>query len=276
MHSAFMADIPRTALERVLARASELQTTTSDSAESVSEERLLEIAKEVGLDLAHVRQAIAEERARLPMAEADSGPMLDGLGPASVGAQRTVPGTPDDILRRLDSWMPRMESLSTRRRIGDRQSWEPRRDPFGNFLRSFGVGGRRYDLVRVDQVTASATAIDGARSVVRLDADIAGMRRMQRNQAVALIAALGLLYAVVAVPVMFLVGAGVGTGILAGLTAFVGGGGFLGWRALRRAYRTAVDRMHLRLEQLLDELENDRMKEPPNLLQKVVGQITAR
>jgi hypothetical protein len=34
--------------------------------------------------------------------------------------------------------------------------------------------------------------------------------------------------------------------------------------------------MHLRVEQLLDELEQDRMKEPPNLLQKVVTQITAR
>lgn len=271
-----MADIPRTALERVLARASELQTTTSDGVESVSEERLLEIAKEVGLDLAHVRQAIAEERTRLPMSETESGLLLDSLGPASLGAQRTVPGTPDDILRRLDAWMPRMESLSTRRRIGDRQSWEPRRDPFGNFLRSFGVGGRRFDLVRVDQVTASVTAIDGTRSVVRLDADIAGMRRMQRNQAVALVIALGVLYAVIAVPVLFLVSTGAGTGILAGLTAFVGGGGFLGWRALRRAYRNAVDRMHLRIEQLLDELEQDRMKEPPNLLQKVVGQITAR
>jgi hypothetical protein len=271
-----MADIPRTALERVLARASELQTTTADGVESVSEERLLEIAKEVGLDLAHVRQAIAEERARLPMTEIDTGPLLDSLGPASLGAQRTVPGTPDDILRRLDAWMPRMESLSTRRRIGDRQSWEPRRDPFGNFLRSFGVGGRRFDLVRVDQITASVTSIDSARSVVRLDADIAGMRRMQRNQAVALVIALGVLYAVIAVPVLLLVSTGAGTGILAGLTAFVGGGGFVGWRALRRAYRHAVDRMHLRIEQLLDELEQDRMKEPPNLLQKVVTQITAR
>jgi hypothetical protein len=271
-----MTDIPRTALERVLARASELQTTSGESDERVSDERLLDIAREVGLDAAHVRQALAEERSRLPMTEIETGPLLDRLGPASLGAQRTVPGTPDDILRRLDAWMPRMESLSTRRRIGDRQSWEPRRDPFGNFLRSFGVGGRRFDLVRVDHVTASVTAIDGARSVVRLDADIAGMRRMQRNQAVALVIALGVLYAVIAVPVLFLVSTGAGTGILAGLTAFVGGGGFFGWRALRRAYRNAVDRMHLRIEQLLDELEQDRMKEPPNLLQKVVGQITAR
>ncbi len=271
-----MADIPRTALERVLARASELQTTTPESDEGVSEERLLEIAREVGLDPSHIRQAIAEERTRLPLAEADSGPMLDGLGPAAVTAQRTVPGVPDDILRRLDSWMPRMESLSTRRRLGDRQSWEPRRDPFGNFLRSFGVGGRRFDLVRVDQVVASVTAIDATRSVVRLDAETAGMRRTQRNQMIGLMVLLLLMFTVVAVPVLFLIGAGIGTGILAGLTAVAGAAGYFTWRGIRRAYRNALDRMHLRLEQLLDELENDRLREPTNLLQKVVGQITAR
>jgi hypothetical protein len=272
-----MADIPRTALERVLARASELQTTTTDGVESVSEERLLEIAKEVGLDLAHVRQAIAEERARLPMTEIESGPLLDSLGPASLGAQRAVPGTPDDILRRLDAWMPRMESLSTRRRTGDRQSWEPRHDPFGNFLRSFGVGGRRLDLVRVDQLTAGVTAVDATRSVVRLDAEIAGMRRSQRNQTVALAMLFLLMYAVVATPVVFLASSGVTTtGILGGLAAFVGSAGTLTWRAFRRAYRNSVDRIQLRLEQLLDDLEHGRLTEPPNLLQKVVGQITAR
>jgi len=58
-----MSELPRTALERVLARAAELQTTTSESGETISEARLLEIAREVGLDVQHVRQAIAEERA---------------------------------------------------------------------------------------------------------------------------------------------------------------------------------------------------------------------
>jgi hypothetical protein len=66
------------------------------------------------------------------------------------------------------------------------------------------------------------------------------------------------------------------TGILGGLAAFVGSAGTLTWRALRRAYRNSVDRIHLRLEQLLDDLEHGRLMEPPNLLQKVVGQITAR
>ena len=272
-----MADIPRTALERVLARATELQSTTPDGVDSVSEERLLDIAREVGLDVAHVRQAIAEEQSRLPLTEASSGLLLDALGPAALSAQRSMAGTPDELLRCLDQWMPRMESLATRRRIGNRQSWEPRHDPLGNFLRaSFGVGGRRFDLLRVDQVTASVTAIDQTRSVVRLDADIAGMRRTQRNQAIGIMGMLVLMFAVVATPVALLVSTGTGTGILAGLSVFTGGVGMLAWRAIRRSYRNAVNRMHLRLEQLLDDLEQNQLREPPNLLQKVVGQITSR
>lgn len=271
-----MANIPRTALERVLARASELQTTTADGDESVSEERLLEIAREVGLDPSHIRQAIAEERTRLPLTEAEAGPVLDGLGPAAVTAQRTVPGLPDDILRRLDSWMPRMESLSTRRRVGDRQSWEPRHDPIGNFLRSFGVGGRRFDLVRVDEVVASVTAVDATRSVVRLDADTTKMRRSQRNQLFALYGLLSLLFTTVSSLVLLLIDTSIGAALLGVLAVTVGTGAFLTWRGVRRAYRNALDRMHLRLEQLLDDLEHDRLREPANLLQKVVGQITAR
>jgi predicted Na+-dependent transporter len=103
------------------------------------------------------------------------------------------------------------------------------------------------------------------------------MRRSQRNQTVALAMLFLLMYAVVATPVVFLASSGVTTtGILGGLAAFVGSAGTLTWRAFRRAYRNSVDRIQLRLEQLLDDLEHGRLTEPPNLLQKVVGQITAR
>ncbi len=269
-----MSDIPRTALERVLARASELQTTTPETAEAISEERLLEIAREVGLDLAHVKQAIAEERARLPLAEPDTGPLLEAIGPSSVSAQRTVPGTPVEIHAKLDAWMSRVESLTTRRRIGDRQSWEPRRDFVGNALRSLGVGGGRFDLVRADQVTASVTAVDAARSVVRFDVETSVMRRDQRSGVIALLVVLGLMAAVVLVPLVVLLPTSGGVAVASmGVLGFVGGLGTLAWRALRRGYRRSLDRMHLRLEQLLDELEHERMKPPASLFNQVTGAL---
>ena len=160
--------LPRAALERVLARATELQGDGTDSSDAISESRLMEIAREVGIDTNNLRQALAEERARLPMQEPEHGVILDALGPGTLTAQRIVPGTPSQVFAKLDSWMPRMESLGVRRRVADRVSWEPRRDPLGNFLRSFGMGGRKLDLVRLDQVVVSVTAVDEAHSVVRL------------------------------------------------------------------------------------------------------------
>jgi hypothetical protein len=173
--------IPRTALERVLARATELQSEGTDAPEAVSESRLMEIAREVGIDTANLRQALAEERSRFPLQEAEHGVILDALGPATMSAQRLVPGTTLKVLAKLDAWMPKMEALSVRRRATDRVSWEPRRDPLGNFLRSLGMGGRRLDLVRLDQVVASVNAVDASRSVVRFDTESHAARRAQRT-----------------------------------------------------------------------------------------------
>jgi hypothetical protein len=176
------SDLSRVALERVLARASELQSTTQvDASDAISESRLLEIAKEVGLDADHVRQAIAEERAQLPMTDSSAGPVLSALGVARLGAQRTVSGTPAELLTRLEALLPKQELLLLVRRAGDRIILEPRRDPLGNLFRAMGAGGRRFDLVRADTLVVSATAVDGARSVLRLDLDLSGARRMDRT-----------------------------------------------------------------------------------------------
>src|SRR5690606_34765023 len=108
--------IPRAALERVLARATELQSTNTDSPEGISEERLVEIGREVGIPAEHLRMALAEERTRSPYAETESGPLLDGLGVVQVSAQRSVNGTPAELLASLDTWMKREEGLDPHRR----------------------------------------------------------------------------------------------------------------------------------------------------------------
>ena len=266
--------LPRAALERVLARATELQGDGTEVPDAVSESRLMEIAREVGIDTAHLRQALAEERARLPMQEPEHGMVLDALGPATVSVQRVVPGTPAEVLAKLDAWMPRMESLALRRRVADRVSWEPRRDPLGNFLRSLGMGGRRLDLVRLDQVVASVTPIDASRSVVRFDAESFAARRTQRTSitliAIALLAATVLM----SVPLALFSGsvaiAGAG---MASVGALFGGIGWFSWRAIRRGYREMLDRTHLRLEQLLDELESGGMQPPPSLAKQVTAAL---
>lgn len=267
------AVIPRAALERVLARATELQSTGSETTEVVSETRLMEIAREVGIDTSHLRQALAEERARLPMQENEQGFILDRLGPASLSTQRTVPGTPGEIVAKLENWMPRMESLALRRRIGDRISWEPKHDPLGNFFRTLGMGGRKFPLLRLDQITVSVNAVDSKRSVVRFDAAAFAARRTQRTNAAVMWTLAGIIGVGAGIPLALLgTGPAVGIGLL-GLGLFATGMGFLAWRAIRRAYRDMLDNVHLRCEQLLDELESGGMQPSPSLARQVTAAL---
>lgn len=268
-----MSELPRTALERVLARATELQNNDpTEPGDTISEARLVEIAREVGLDVQHVRQAIAEERAQQVLPAGASGGWLSRIGPAAVSAQRTVSGTPEQLLRTLESFLPRTEHMVLVRRTHDRMVWEPRRDPLGNFFRSLGSGGRRFDLVRLDQLVVSATPVDETRTVLRFDAVVDGARRSVRTATlgaagaglvVLFLAALPLLFFTLVVPQAAVV-------VLALLAAIGGGVTWLSWRTLAKTFRTMVDRVQQRIEYLLDEAQHGRLEPSPSLLEKML------
>lgn len=268
-----MSELPRTALERVLARAAELQNTEpGEPGDTISEARLVEIAREVGLDVQHVRQAIAEERAHLTLPSSEQGGWLTAVGPAVVSAQRTVSATPEQLLRNLEAFLPRNEYMVLVRRTHDRMVWEPRRDPLGNFFRSLGSGGRRFDLVRLDQLVVSATRVDDTRSVLRFDAVVDGARRSVRTATlgaagagliVLLLAAVPLLFFALVVPQV----AAVTLGLLAVIAAGVS---WLSWRTMVSTFRTMVGRVQQRIEYLLDEAQHGRLEPSPSLLEKML------
>src|SRR6478672_11805321 len=84
--------LDRASLERVLARASELQVGSGDTPDEFTEEQLLELGKEVGLSPQHLRQALAEERTRSIVPDDEHGLAASLFGPSRVRADRTVPG----------------------------------------------------------------------------------------------------------------------------------------------------------------------------------------
>src|SRR4051794_27942351 len=93
------ARLDRASLERVLARAAELQSTTGDTPEEeFTEEQLIELGKEVGLSSQHLRQAMAEERTRSMDQEPETGLAASLFGPSRVSAWRTVEGKAQDVL----------------------------------------------------------------------------------------------------------------------------------------------------------------------------------
>ena len=171
-----LAPLDRAALERVLARATELQALSSEPPEGLNDTQLLELGQEVGISSEHLRQALAEERTRVAL-PSEQGVVGSWFGSIVAAASRVVPGTPAQVLGLIDGWMQREELLRVRRRTGDRLTWETRRDFMGTMQASFNLGGRAYALTQAAEVGATVVAVDDRRVLVRLDADYGGSRR---------------------------------------------------------------------------------------------------
>src|SRR3954470_12657009 len=157
-----MADVPsvrklhRAALDRVLARAAELQSSSIDSGDTgaLTEAEILELGREAGMSPEHLRQAIAEERTR-STAPDERGIAATVIGAATVRATRVVPGTPRELLDAIDGWMQSRESLQVKRRINDRIVWEPRSDLISNLQRGLKLGRGDFALTRAAEISAT-------------------------------------------------------------------------------------------------------------------------
>ena len=252
--------VTRGALERVLARAAELQSASGEEGEpsdSLTEEQVLELGREVGLSPEHLRQALAEERVRIdPLPTRQSGIASQLFGDTRVAAQRVVRGTPERLLATLDRWMQREEWLRVVRQRADRIVWEPRRGFFGSIRQL--LRGRDYSLYRSNDIAATVVKVDKDSTIVRLEADFSVLRRGMAGQTAAgtviggastgALIAMGVMLPVAVAPVVVLSGAA--------------------YAASRRTHQHALQRAHLTLESVLDRLERGEA-EPPSLMRLI-------
>jgi hypothetical protein len=243
--------LDRSALERVLARAAELQATEADPADAMlTEDQVLEVGREVGLSQQYLRQALAEERSRVVVPD-ERGRIAQIFGPAVVHASRTVRGKPEMVFATLDAWMVHEESLQVKRRFPDRIVWEPRPGFVTDIRRAFNIGGRGYHLSRAHEVAATAFAVDDDSVLVRLEANFTNVRtqRLATGGATAgtgavatgVLLALGFFAPVAAVP-----------------TAI----GLIGGYITARSHTPVVARAQVALEQVLDRLERGELPRP--------------
>jgi len=257
------ARIDRAAVDRILARALELQADVpTDPSGQLSEAQLLELAKEVGLDPVNLRQAMAEERTRVAIPE-ERGLLASLYGGSAASAQRTVRGTPTQVLKALDDWMQRQENLIVQRyHTTERIVWEARRDVLGVVRRT--VSGRGHALARATDVAATVIAVDESRVLVRLDARLAGYRSLMAQQNVALTGAGVVIGGVLTVLSFPLLAAAVPVAVFAPV-AFAAG---------RASHLRTVARAQLALEQVLDRLERGEAGRPPTLLSMLAAAVT--
>ena len=256
--------LDRQALERVLARAAELQGAGAipESSDLISESQLRDIGNEVGLSAETINQALAEERTRINVPE-ERGLVAQIAGASFATATRTVPGTQRDVLATIDAWMLSEECLQVQRRFVDRITWEPQRGLFGKIRRTVNVSGRGYYLMDAGQVSATVLPVDGSRVVVRLDADIhssrskrVGMGGVLATMGAAASGIVGLALVVAHLPLI----------IAAGAAVLPFAGSSVAAYKLARTHRTVLSSVQLALEQVLDRLEHGEFERPGGLL----------
>ena len=255
--------VSRGALERVLARAAQLQGETGEGAESdlLTEAQVEELAKEVGLAPEHIRQALAEERAHIePTKVEGTGLAFQLFGADFTETQRVVRGRPDRILAALERWMDREEGLRIKRQRPDIITWEPMRGMFGSLKRMLGSGD--FALTRADQVSATVVEVDKENTLVRLHASFGGHRLAMRNQTIGA-ASFGAVVSAGAVVVGSIVlSGGFALLVLPAAVVPVTAIGGLTYFASRKSHRDSLMRAQLALEQILDRLERGDAQRP--------------
>lgn len=235
-------------LEAVIRRAIELQAESAGrTEEGVSEVEVVRIGRELGLDPATVRRAVAEVRASPPD---EHGALTAAMGPAMVRASRLVPGPAEDIAERLERYLLDREVMVTQRRFGDRTRYV--RDSglaagIARLARDLSRGRKPIDLKQVD---VAVSPIDEESCLVEVSTDLAGARAGHAGGAVAVGGSLasGMAVAIWATPVadpLMLLGIPVLAGAWAGMRAIYG-----------RVRRSAAEK----LEALLDRVEHDELE----------------
>ncbi|HYD51701.1 MAG TPA: hypothetical protein VEA99_03700 [Gemmatimonadaceae bacterium] len=256
--------LDRAALERVLARAAELQLRQGDvpeageSYENLSEEQLLEIGKEAGLSPQHLQLALAEERTRVAVSTPIAAGGEDALRSGIASASRTIAMRAPEVLAALDQWMQRKECLAVKRSMPERIVWEPGGGVLNAARRM--LSGQGLALAGAHEVSATVVPVDERRQLVRLDANMTPVRAAATRDGVALgVVGAGGGAAAFAVGTV----AAVSTAILLPLAIVPAVGlGALGWWQARRRFVRTMERAQLALEQILDGLERGELSRP--------------
>jgi hypothetical protein len=241
------ARVDRTALERIIRRAAELQSAEREMGDTLSSDELISLGREVGIPIRYLQQALLEERARIGSA-ASAGIMERLAGPGEVRAHRVVPIEPEAAERALVRWMEVNELLCIQRQQPGRITWEPIGGIQAAIRRStaaLGAGKRPFMLSRAATVSASVLPLESGYCHVGLTADARKVRGEYLASGAALagagaagtaaMVALGALLPVALLPLPFALG--------------------VGYTVLRR-YGPTIARLQLGLERALDSLEN--------------------
>jgi hypothetical protein len=241
------ARIDRATFERVLQRAAEIQASSRDIGDGLTEEEILALGTEVGIPAQHLKQALLEERTRA-IPRAPEGTVDRWVGVAELSADRVVQGTQEQVLSSLARWLERHEHFVVQRATIGRTTFEPMPAFIGAMRRvgaMFDSGRGKTYFDKVELLAAVVTPLDAGFCHVSLAASLRGTRR---NHVIG---------ASIAVAVGAIAAGGIGLVGAAELVPLIPAAGGLGvsWITVR-AYQPTIERTQLGLERTLDQLEH--------------------
>ncbi len=236
--------LTRREFDEVIRRASEMSPHEGDG--DLDESELFRIAREVGLPEQHVRIALGEMRSGATLPAARSG----YLGPKSVQAVRVVPGTPEELAKKLDDFLVSGSLLRQVRSGASLRSYRPADDFTSELVR--GLGGKRHYIATAKNVEVRISRESEQFTRLELDVEPGTHGDHVAGGVLGMIVGGGGLGVVVAV-----VGSAfVPVAVAAGAGALLGGAA--GWgimMAVRTSWRNTRRIAQAEVEGLLDRIE---------------------
>jgi len=238
-------------LEAIIRRAVEIQMAAGgEEGDGIPEAEVVRIGRELGLEPATVRRAIADVRGRPP---AERGVLSATMGAKTVVAARTVRRPAAAVGMLLEEYLVTCEYMVVQRRFPDRTRYVRGTGMGAAMGRAFRKVQERHASLDLPHMDVAVSAVDEDTCYVELSVDMGSMRSGLFAGAVAGGggAAAAIVTAVLATPIVDPLA----------LTAIpVLGGSLLGMRAIFGSMSRST---HEKLESFLDRLEHGELRIPP-------------
>jgi hypothetical protein len=166
-------------LDLIVRRAAEIQNKRgSPGSQLLTEEEVVEIGRQVGLEPEYVRRAMAEVHAEsLAPTPPPGNRILELLaGDARVEVRRVVAGEPTLLQQQVEMLLRDREKLSALRRRPTRSVWEASAGIMDRLDRFMNFSGKEYALAETRQVELAVAETEPGWSLVTLAADLANKR----------------------------------------------------------------------------------------------------
>jgi len=241
-------------LDLIVRRAAEIQNKRgSPGSQLLTEEEVVEIGRQVGLEPEYVRRAMAEIHAEsLAPRRLPGNRILDLVaGDPRVEVRRVVAGEPTRIQQQAELLLRDREKLSALRRRPTRSVWEASAGIMDRLDRFMNFSGKEYALAETRQVELGVAETEPGWSLVTLAADVGNKRDEALYTAGSCIAVAAIIAAVfTAVEGGFAILLSIGAALFVGLAGAAIAIPWIRWAVGKRR-----DRVELLLEGLIDRVD---------------------